>query len=161
MDSARTVSIGRWAIDWELMPDILHDLPIQASIERVFEAFTTPEGLDRWWTLRSEGVPLMGSEYRLCFGPRFDWRARVTRVEPPREFELELVDAMEDWLGTRVGVRLIASQGMTQVEFWHAGWAAATPHFRASNCCWAAYLRILRRNMEYGETVPYERRLEV
>jgi hypothetical protein len=27
--------------------------------------------------------------------------------------------------------------------------------------CWAMYLRILRRHLEYGEEVEYERRLDV
>jgi hypothetical protein len=33
--------------------------------------------------------------------------------------------------------------------------------FRRSSYCWAMYLRILRRYLEHGETVPYERRLDV
>jgi hypothetical protein len=68
---------------------------------------------------------------------------------------------MDDWMGTRVGVSLKPTGSGTEVSFRHSGWAEVTPHFRTSSCCWAMYLRILRRHIEHGEVVPYEERLEV
>ena len=143
------------------MPDILQDFPIRAPVARVFEAVSSPPGLDRWWTLRSSGQPALGAEYQLWFGPEYDWRARVTRCEPGRSFELELTGAMDDWMGSRVGFDLEEREGVTQVRFRHTGWPAASEHYRVSCHCWAMYLRILRRYLEYGETVAYEKRLEV
>ena len=32
------------------MPDIHHDFPIGADPRRVFEALSSPAGLDQWWT---------------------------------------------------------------------------------------------------------------
>ncbi len=142
------------------MADILHDFPVRATVEEVFRAFSIPGGLDTWWTLRAEGQPALDSEYRLYFGPGFDWRARVSRIEPLQEFELTMTEASGDWLGTRVGVRFTSRDGVIHVEFRHTGWLSATPHFRTSNCCWASYLRILRRNLEHGESVPYAERLD-
>ena len=142
------------------MPDILHDLPIDVPRLRVFEALTTPEGLDLWWTARSAGTPAPGAEYELWFGPDYDWRARVTRVVPGEEFELELVRADPDWTGTRVGCRLEDRGGGTWLRFWHTGWREASEHYRISSYCWAMYLRILRRALEHGERVPYEQRLD-
>ena len=37
------------------MPDIYHDFPIAADAQRVFDAISTPAGLDEWWTKRSKG----------------------------------------------------------------------------------------------------------
>jgi uncharacterized protein YndB with AHSA1/START domain len=39
------------------MPEILHDFPINAPIERVFAAFSTPQGLNAWWTLHAADEP--------------------------------------------------------------------------------------------------------
>ena len=75
------------------MAEILHDLPIGVSPARVFAAFSTPDGLDTWWTLRSAGEAKPGGEYLLDFGPGYEWRARVTRCVPGREFELEFTHA--------------------------------------------------------------------
>src|SRR5437868_2209353 len=143
------------------MPDILHDFPVNAAPSRVFGAFTTSAGLDAWWTLHSTGEPKLGNEYRLDFGPGYEWRARVTRCVPGREFELEFTSALEDWVGSRVGALLEGTTDGTQVRFYHSGWPAASEHFRISSYCWAMYLRVMKRHLEYGEVVPYEDRLTV
>jgi hypothetical protein len=49
----------------------------------------------------------------------------------------------------------------TQVRFAHTGWPEANEHYRISCYCWAMYLRVLKRHLEFGERVPYEKRLEV
>lgn len=143
------------------MPDILSDFPIKAPIADVFRAVTMPQGLDEWWTKRSKGIPILGSEYGLGFGREYEWRARVTKCSPPNAFELEMVGAAGDWIGTRIGFELEASGGGTQVRFSHLGWAESSEHYRISCHCWPMYLRILRRHLEHGESVPYEQRLEV
>jgi uncharacterized protein YndB with AHSA1/START domain len=143
------------------LADILHDFRIDVPPVEVFRAVSHPEGLDRWWTQRSAGEPKEGAEYELCFGPDCAWRAKVTRCVPDSEFELELTRAEEDWVGTRVGFQLDGGRNGTQVRFYHMGWPGQTEHYRISCYCWAMYLRVLRRYLEYGESVPYERRLDV
>jgi uncharacterized protein YndB with AHSA1/START domain len=139
------------------MPDILHDFPIAAPVSRVFEAVSTPDGLDRWWTLTSARN---NDAFELGFGPEYDWKARVTRCETDRCFELEITDATPDWTGTRVSFDLQpADTGGTQVRFAHRGWPSETEHYRISSYCWAMYLRLLSRSVEFGEVVPYDDRL--
>jgi len=142
------------------MRDIVHELPIKASREAVFAAVTTPEGLDTWWTARSAGTPRLGAAYELWFGADYDWRATVSRCIAGSEFELRLVRADDDWRGTRIGFRLEPRDDATWLRFWHAGWPDANEHYRVSCTCWAMYLRILRRSLEHGESVPYEDRLD-
>jgi uncharacterized protein YndB with AHSA1/START domain len=142
------------------MPDILHDLPVAASPARVFRAVSAPEELDRWWTRRASGPPVEGAEYELWFGPRYDWRARVTQCLRPRAFELELTRADADWLGTHVGFTLEERDGGTEVRFHHTGWPEENAHYRVSSFCWAMYLRLLKRHVERGESVPYDQRLD-
>lgn len=143
------------------MADIVQQFPIKASRERVFEAVSTPAGIDLWWTKRAAGEPREGAEYQLWFGPEYDWRAVVSRYVPEREFELEFVSAQQDWQGTRVGFVLDESDGVTQVRFHHLGWPVANEHYRVSCHCWALYLRLLRRYLEHGEVTPYEDRLDM
>jgi len=142
------------------VPDIRQELPIKARANRVFQAVTTPEGLDAWWTKRSAGVPSEGAEYELWFGPEHDWRGKVTRCVEGSEFELEIVGADEDWTGTRVGFQLEPAGGHTRLRFYHVGWPTGNEHYRTSCFCWAMYLRILKRYLERGESVPYEDRLD-
>jgi uncharacterized protein YndB with AHSA1/START domain len=142
------------------MADILQVLPIRAAADRVFEAVATPRGLAEWWTSRSSGHPAVGSQYELWFGPEHAWRGEVSAYEPHAAFELEVVKADEDWVGTRVSFRFEPRGAGTWVRFSHLGWPSANEHYCVSVHCWALYLRILRRYLEHGERIPYERRLQ-
>ena len=143
------------------MADIVHDFPINASRERVFQAVASPAGLDSWWTKSSSGEPALGNEYVLWFGPEDDWRAVWSRCVANAEFELRLTQSQEDWQDTRVGFFLEEKNGVTQIRFHHLGWPEASDHYRTSSFCWAMYLRLLRRYVENDEVVPYEARLDV
>ena len=140
------------------MAEILHQFPIKAPIEEVFEAVSTPEGLDRWWTLRCSGKPEPDAIWELYFGPEYDWRAVVTRFVKDNEFELSITEAMPDWVGARVGFNLFEENGVTTVRFHHRGWVEKSEHFCISSYCWATYLRLLKRNVEHGEFVLYHER---
>jgi hypothetical protein len=99
--------------------------------------------------------------YELSFGPSFDWRATVRKCIKDRAFERELTSADADWIATRVGFQLEEKGGTTTAHFYHVGWPAENDHWRISCYGWAMYLRILRRYLEHGESVPYEARLNV
>jgi uncharacterized protein YndB with AHSA1/START domain len=143
------------------MPDITHDFPINAPPAQVFRALSDPKLLDEWWTQRSAGKPALGEAYDLDFGPGYAWRAQVTKCVLNVEFELTMTAADADWMGTRVGMQLKPIDGGTQVRFAHSGWPNGNEHFRISSFCWAMYLRVLKRHLEFGERVPYEKRLDV
>src|SRR5579871_4181402 len=145
-----------------MMADIYHEFTIKASPKHVFEVMATPAGLNRWWTKECSGELKVGAEYRLNFGPKYDWRAQVTKCEPDFVFELQMTRAHDDWMGTRVGFELQQpAENVTRVLFNHTGWPSANDHWRISSYCWAMYLRLVKRYIEYGEIVPYEKRLEV
>ena len=85
----------------------------------------------------------------------------MTRCTPGSAFELQMTDAHPDWMHSKVGVALSEKDGVTNVRFHHTGWPEENEHYRTSCYCWAMYLRILKRFVENGERVGYDRRLEV
>ena len=143
------------------MPDIIQEFSVKAPPDRVFQAFATPGGLEKWWTKESSGESREGGTFRLYFGPEFEWQGRVTRHIPPHAFEIQITQAHPDWIGTVVGCELTTENDGTRIRFYHNGWPEQNEHWRVSCYCWAMYLRILRRNLEHGETVEYEKRLDV
>lgn len=143
------------------MADIVHNFPIKAPTDKVFEAITTPNGLDSWWTLTCKASAGENAVYKLGFGPGYDWRARCTRWKPDSEFELTLVEADDDWSGTKVSFEFVENDGATEIKFQHQDWPVDNDHYRISCFCWAMYLRLLKRYVEFGEIVPYEQRLDV
>ena len=143
------------------MNDILQDLPIRAPLARVFKAVTTPEGLNQWWTESCSGEPTRGRTFELGFGAEYQWQATVTQCVEPVAFELAMTHADADWQDTRVRFELSPNDNGTTLHFSHRGWPEANEHYRVSCHCWALYLRLLRRHIEFGETVPYAQRLDV
>ena len=140
------------------MPDIIHQFQVEASAEKVFDAFVLPSGLDSWWTLTSSGHPELDTEYQLFFGPEYDWRAKVIHVVPGSELTWEMTQAMDDWSGTQVGFKLEPQEKSCQVRFFHSNWAAESEHYAVSNFCWAHLLNGLKDYVEHGTVVPFERR---
>ncbi len=143
------------------MADLFHYFPVNAPIEKVFKSISTPKGLDTWWSKSSSGRPEIGAHYQLSFGPEYNWTAIVTIYIPNNEFELQFTDSDTDWNTSKVGFMLKNKNSLTEIHFYHTGWKEDNEHFRISNYCWAMYLRILKRNLEFGEEVPYEDRLNV
>jgi uncharacterized protein YndB with AHSA1/START domain len=144
----------------KVMPDIYHTFTINSSPGKIFACFTSPPGLDKWWTKTSKGKPAQGAVYTLDFGPGYIWKAKVISFDKDRKFEWEMTEADAEWVGTKIGFLLVKKNATsTEVSFYHTGWPKVSENFRQSNYCWAMYLRILKRYIEYGEIIPYEKRL--
>jgi hypothetical protein len=80
---------------------------------------------------------------------------------PHSGFELEMIQADPDWVGTRVGFLLEDQTSLTHVRFYRTGWPTANQHSRMSCYRWPIYFRLLRRHVEDVEFVPSEQRLGV
>lgn len=142
--------------------EILHDFPVASTRAAVFAAIATPEGLEKWWTRGGSGEPALGATWQFDFGPSYQWEGVVLRFEQDRLIEWQLTDADADWKGSRVRISLDDHPGgLTWVRFAHDGWRDASEHYRISSYCWAMYLRHMKHWVQRGETVPYDRRLDV
>ena len=140
------------------MTDIYHQLQIAAPMQSVFDAFTSPVGLDSWWTLQSQGQPIYDSLYRLYFGPEYDWLARVVHVHGNSALTWSPVRAMEDWMPTSFGFELSTSEQFTVVRFHHRGWESVSDHFAITNYCWGQLLNGLKNYVENGVIIPFDKR---
>ena len=95
---------------------------IAAPRERVFELFTTPEGLVRWWP---EAVTLdakEGGALHLEF-PQGDVDGTITTYDPPSALGFTWIRSAAPEIVTQVDVELTdTDDGGTRVELRHTGW---------------------------------------
>lgn len=140
--------------------DIIHYFQVNSPVEPVFETISTSKGISKWWSLDADGHSELGAILNLDFGPDYQWQAQVTQMVPPHEFELTLIKSDPDWMNSIVGFLLSPGQNGTDVRFYHKGWKEASDHYYISCYCWAMYLRVMKRYVEYGEFVEYEERLQ-
>lgn len=140
------------------MADIIQQFFISEKSQKVFEALSSPAGLNSWWPLESSGKPELNSNYRFYFGPEYDWEAKVIHVIPGKELIWQMTKAMTDWMPTKVGFKLTETDKGTSVYFFHSNWPEANEHFAISNFCWGQLLKGLKVFVETGEIIPFDKR---
>ena len=137
------------------MVAIDHELKIRATPERVFEAFTTAQGLKSWHSAHVEGDGAPGHAWRFRFTGRPTFRWEVTECSPPTLVAWRCVEGPGDSVGTSVTFRLSrVDEGRTLVELTHAGWPGTHGNFRKCNTYWGVLLHHLQQYVETGAPCP-------
>lgn len=140
------------------MHNIYHFFTIKATVGEIFDAIVTPPGLNNWWTKECWGAPELGGKYRFYFTPEYDWKCEVIEFVPDKLIEWKMTEADEDWTGTRLRFELEQRDGAVAIHFQHTGWPVLNEHFRRSNTCWALLFSGLKKLVEKGEIIPFEKR---
>lgn len=113
------------------MVDILHRVGIKSSVDKVYEALTTREGLANWWTLDNHGDGSVGGVLRFRFSADgreiggFDMV--VVELRQDARVLWEVVDGPAEWLGTKVSFELEQADDYSIVLFKHQGWKEPVP----------------------------------
>jgi uncharacterized protein YndB with AHSA1/START domain len=140
------------------MHDIYHQFIVKAPAANVFNAFSTAQGLNSWWTLESAGMPAMGGQYRFYFSSEYDWKAQVISFKDGKELTWQMTKASADWVLTEVGFILEKKKEGTAVHFFHRNWKEVNEHFAITNFCWGQLLNGLKNYVEKGIIVPFDDR---
>ena len=138
---------------------MFHSIKITTTKKKLFEAISTPAGLNSWWTAAASGEPAVGAIFQLHFEPDYDWAAVVTQYEENSHIEFTIGQSDADWEGTAVSFRIYECDSEIQLDFQHKGWREENDHYRTTNQCWFHYLTLLKRYLETNEILPYARRL--
>ncbi len=98
------------------MFDILHRVGMKASLDKVYQALATPEGVAGWWTTETTGDTKVGGMITFRFTDEtgrelgvFDMKIRELRSNA--RVVWEVVKGPPEWVGTQV--RSSSSRKMT------------------------------------------------
>lgn len=142
------------------MPDILHQIDIDAPRSRVLEGLVTEEGVSSWWTDDCDVLPEVGNVNKLRFDAgKTEMRFRVVEQRAERvRWECERGPRVpEEWIGTTVAATLEEHDGRTTVKFGHLGWASTEGAFASCNTVWG---ELLHRLKDWAEGRPVRPRFE-
>ena len=117
------------------MPDVLIDVTIASPRERIFEAITRTDDLERWWCPEVVGAePAVGSTAELRFrGGAFVIKIEVTELQPPHALRWA-IQGVPDWAGTSVTWELSPSNdGQTRVRFAHREYPSTEGSFASGH----------------------------
>ncbi|GAA0544285.1 SRPBCC family protein [Chitinophaga japonensis] len=135
------------------MAEIRHNVVIKAAPGKVYEAVTTQEGIEHWWCKQTTAKPELGFVNVFTFGKTRN-EMKVTGLSPGKRVEWECLDAIEEWIGTRISFDLEERNGHTLLRFTHAGWRAVTDTFAECNYHWALFMKSLKSLCETGSGTP-------
>src|SRR5687767_10520896 len=135
--------------------DILHRVGIKSSsLDAVYKALTTREGLSAWWTSNTQGEGnKVGGVLQFRFGAGgFDMK--VIELLPATHVLWEVVDGPEEWIGTKISWELRQEDDYTIVLLKHQGWKEPVEFMHHCSTKWAIFLMSLKTLLETGKGVP-------
>jgi uncharacterized protein YndB with AHSA1/START domain len=132
-----------------------HKISVEAPKQKVYDAITTEEGLQGWYTPSVQGCASHGERLQLQFeskaGP-FHWK--VSEIDPGSVVLWECLEGPGDSRGTTATFRLQEVNGKTTVELDHDGIDEADAKRKTCNSMWGALMLHLRRFAETGKPDP-------
>lgn len=136
------------------MPEIDHEIKIDATPEQVFAALSTLDGVTGWHTPTASGTGAVGTEWVFSFAdhPEFGWE--VTESEAPSRVVWRCTRGPGDSVGTTAAFTVAPVGARTVVELQHAGWPGTHGNFRKCNTTWGVLLHHLRDFVETGDAAP-------
>jgi uncharacterized protein YndB with AHSA1/START domain len=138
------------------MPDMLHQIEIEAPPERVFAAVTTGSGLQGWWTGDAVAEPRAGSVVELGFyGRSTIFRMRVDELVPAKTVRWTCTGDEAEWAGTHLTWELRETDVGTELRLVHGGWVATDGWFANCNTTWGELLYRLKDWAEGEEPGPH------
>jgi len=143
------------------MVDILHRIGVQStSLDAVYDALTTLDGLAGWWTIDVGGDPEVGGVITFRFEPG-NISVRVKELAPAKRVVWDVVDEPEEWVGTTITFELKQEDDFTIVLFKHEGWREPVEFMNHCSTKWASFLLSLKSLLETGTGQPAPRDLQI
>lgn len=137
------------------MADILHRVGIKSSLDKVYKALTTIEGLAGWWTDDTRGESKVGGVIHFQFGERGFFDMKVLELQPSARVLWQVVDGPEEWIGTKVSWELRQEKDYIIILFKHVDWKKPIEFMHHCSTKWAIFLMSLKSLLETGKGAPY------
>ena len=135
------------------MVDILHRVGIKSSLDEVYQALTTREGLAAWWTNNTQGERNVGGVLQFRFGAG-GIDMKVLELQPAKRVLWQVVEGPKEWLGTKVSFDLKQEGDWTSVLFKHQGWKEPVEFMHHCSTKWGVFLISLKSLLETGKGAP-------
>lgn len=138
--------------------DILHKVGIKSStVDDVYKALTTREGLRGWWTHSTQGEFNVGGVIQFRFQLKeseggFDMK--VLELHPAKSLLWEVVAGPEEWIGTKISWELRQESDWAIIVFKHQGWKEPVEFMHHCSTKWATFLLSLKALCETGKGSP-------
>jgi len=121
--------------------DIVHEIDIATTPERLFEVLTTQAGLSAWYTPDTE---VTANEVQFKFAGLTTLRFRVEKFDVP-----------EEWKSTPITFDIVPDRHSVTLKFRQSGFADGYRPLGGFSYCWGQYIRSIKLLLETGKGEPF------
>jgi uncharacterized protein YndB with AHSA1/START domain len=140
------------------MVDIVHRVGIKSSLDEVYKALSTREGLAAWWTNNTQGESKVGGVLQFRFSAAGveigGFGMKVLELDPAKRVLWQVVDGPAEWIGTKVRFDLKQVGDYAIVLFKHQDWKEPVEFMHHCSTKWATYLMSLKSLVETRKGAP-------
>lgn len=126
-----------------------------ASLDDVYKALTTIEGLSGWWTSDTRGESKVGAVIQFRFGNNGGFDMKVLELQPRKRVLWQVVEGPKEWVGTKISFDLKQNEDWAIVVFRHADWKEPVDFMYHCSTKWAVFLLSLKALLETGKGAPW------
>ena len=140
------------------MFDILHRVGITASLDKVYKALATPEGVAGWWTTDTTGDRKAGGMINFRFtaaGHEIGaFSMKILELHANTRVVWQVVTGPAEWVGTKIRFELKQEDAFTIVLFKHEGWKEPVEFMYHCSTKWGTFLMSMKSLLETGKGNP-------
>jgi uncharacterized protein YndB with AHSA1/START domain len=135
--------------------DIVHEIDIATSPERLYEALTTQAGLSGWYTPETTAAADVGAMIEFKFSTLTTLSFRVETLEPGRRVVWTGVQVPNEWKTTPITFDIRRDGDSVILIFRQEGFASEYKSYGGFGYCWGQYIRSLKLLLETGTGEPF------
>jgi uncharacterized protein YndB with AHSA1/START domain len=137
------------------MAEIRHQVPINATPQRVYAALATSAGLRGWWTADSKADEKIGGKAEFGFDKRgMVFRMKIEKLEPGKQVVWTCHGDQPEWNGTTLTWNIAREGDATVLRFTQSGWREITDFCASCNSMWGSLMFRLKTYAETGKVDP-------
>lgn len=148
------------------MINIVHRIGIKSSVDQVFKAIATLDGIAHWWTEEVEGESKIGSEISIRFRSNSGellgkMVMEVKELSTSKAVRWRCLEGPVEWIGTDITFELSEQDNQAILLFGHRNWREAVEFTSHCSMKWAIFLLSLREYVETGVGKPSPHDLKI
>ena len=140
------------------MPDLKHQIPINAAKEKIYALIATEDGMRSWWTADTTMEEKVGGKAEFGFdGRQMIFRMKIESLDPGRLVIMSCHGDHPEWNGTTLTWDIAREDDVVMLRFSHADWKAVTEFYALCNSTWGELMFRLKDAAEGKQPGPHWR----
>jgi len=140
------------------MAEIKHQIPIDATPDKVYAALVTQAGLRGWWTADAKADEKAGGKAEFGFDRRgMVFRMNIEKLEPGKLVVWSCYGDQPEWTGTTLTWSIAREDNATMLRFTHSGWKSISEFCATCNSSWGELMYRLKNYVEGKNPGPHWR----